>query len=107
MASRMIEPVVRRPSLPLTAVDEAELVRLRESEDHRRALAMLVPGGPSPVEQVTEAVLLHAVFEAGLAAVRSRAEEEGYRQLADDYADQGSTRRRMSRRRTPAWADQT
>lgn len=106
MAARMTEPVVRRPSLPLTALDEAELALLRESDDHRRALAMLVPGGPSPVEQVTEAVLLHAIFEAGLAAVRSRAEDEGYRQLADGYAADGAARRQMSRRRAPRWADE-
>lgn len=49
---------------------------LRESQDHRRALALLAPSGPSPVEQVTEAVLLHAIFEAGLAAVRAQAEDE-------------------------------
>lgn len=105
MASRMSEPVVRRPSLPLAAVDEAELALLRESETHRRALALLAPTGPSPVEQVTEAVLLHAIFEAGLAAVRAQAEDEGYRQLAAD-AEPQSARRRMSRRRRPAWADE-
>lgn len=106
MNSRMSRPVVRRPNLPLTAQDESDLALLRSSPAYRQALAQLSPSGLSPVEQVSEAVLLHAVFEAGLAAVRASAEEDGYAQLAVDYAEQAGSRRRMSRRRTPAWANE-
>lgn len=39
MASRMHHTVVRRPSLPLTAADEADLTQLKESLAYRQALA--------------------------------------------------------------------
>ncbi len=99
----MTRPVVRRPSLPLTAQDEADLALLRSKPAFRRALAQLSPSAPSPEEQVSEAVLLHAVFQAGLSVVLARAEDEGYAELATDYAEQAMPRRRMSRRRPPAW----
>jgi cytochrome c551/c552 len=44
--------------------------------------------------------------EAGLAAVRAIAEADGYEQVAAQYAGQAEARRRMSRRRAPAWADE-
>ena len=106
MSSRMTQPVVRRPNLPLTAQDESDLALLRSSPAFRQALADLSPSGLSPVEQVSEAVLLHAVFEAGIAAIRASAEDEGYAQMAAGYAEQAESRRRMSRRRSPAWADE-
>jgi hypothetical protein len=106
MGNRMSQAVVRRPSVPLTARDEAELTLLRTSPTFRRALEHLAPSGPSAVESVSEAVLLHAVLEAGLAAVRAIAEADGYEQIAAQYAGQTEARRRMSRRRAPAWADE-
>ena len=102
MASRMNQTVVRRPSLPLTAADEADLAHLKDSLPYQQALARL-SGHDLPEGDVTESVLLHAVFEAGLTAVRHLAESDGYAQLASDAADE-STRRRLSRRRRPAWA---
>lgn len=96
--------VVRRPSLPLTAQDESDLALLRSSPPYRRALAQLSPSAPSPVEQVSESVLLHAVFQAGLCVVLANAEDEGYAELASQNAEPSAPRRRMSRRRPPAWA---
>ena len=104
MARRLDQAVVRRPSLPLTAADEAQLEVLRETASHRKALAQLSRQDFPDGRDVRESVLLHAVFEAGLAAVRQLAEAEGYEQLASEYAADDPTRRRLSRRRRPTWA---
>ena len=106
MASRMSQTVVRRPSLPLTAADEADLALLKHTSTYQRALARLSSQDIPDGTEVTESVLLHAVFEAGLAAVRQLAEAEGYEQLASDSAAEDATRRRLSRRRRPVWADE-
>ncbi|MSW83029.1 MAG: hypothetical protein F2840_18045 [Actinobacteria bacterium] len=106
MSNRMTQAVVRRPSVPLTAKDEAELALLRTSPTFRKALEHLAPTGPSAVEAVSEAVLLHSVLEAGLAAIRAMAEADGYAEIAVQYAGQAEQRRRMSRRRTPTWIDE-
>ena len=106
MSNRMTQAVVRRPSVPLTAKDEAELTLLRTSPTFRKALAHLAPSGPSALETVSEAVLLHSVLEAGLAAIRAMAEADGYAEMAAQYAGQAEERRRMSRRRTPTWIDE-
>ena len=106
MSTRMSHRVVRRPNVPLTARDETDLALLRASPAFRRALERLCPNGPSADADVGEAMLLHAVLEAGLAAIRMSAEEEGYEQLAVDYAEDAGARRRMSRRRLPAWTDE-
>ena len=103
----MSQRVVRRPNVPLTAKDEADLTLLRTSPVFRRALERLSATGPSADEEVGEAVLLHAVLAAGLAAIRTNAEEEGYEQLATEYAESSAARRRVSRRRAPAWADES
>ena len=100
----MSEPVVRRPNVPLTAQDEADLDLLRSSAAHREALAALSTSA-SPVEQqLSEALLLHSVLAAGFEAIRRSVEESGYRQLAVEYAAQHEERRTMARRRPPAWA---
>lgn len=104
MSTRMSEPVVRRPNLPLTLRDEAGLAQLRGSPEFRRALQRLAPSQPDADAALAEAVLLHAIFEAGLAAVRAAAEEDGYRQLGEQYAAQHQERRRVARRRMPGWA---
>ena len=103
----MTQPVVRRPNLPLTAKDEADLTLVRTSVSFRRALAQLASSAPSIDGELGEAVLLHAVFEAGIAAVRKSAEDEGYAQLAAEYAEHAEARRGMSRRRLPMWADES
>ena len=106
MARRMSLPVVRRPSVPLTATDEEELQALRVSPDMRRALGEIAPMHPALEEDVSEGVLLHAVLQAGFAALRVRIESDGYAALAEEYASASDTRRRMSRRRKPGWADE-
>lgn len=106
MARRMSLPVVRRPSVPLTATDEEELQALRVSPDMRRALGEIAPMHPALEEDVSEGVLLHAVLQAGFAALRVRIESDGYAALAEEYATVSATRRRMSRRRKPGWADE-
>ena len=107
MSVRMSESVVRRPNVPLTAQDEADLELLRSSAAHREALAALSPSA-SPVEQqLSEALLLHLVLAAGFEAIRRSVEEAGYRQLAVDYSAHEVERRTMARRRPPAWAQET
>ena len=107
MTQRMSQPIVRRPSLPLTSQDEADLTLLRESPAHLRALADLAPSTPVQEGDVRESVLLHAVFEAGLSVVRKAAEEEGYEQLAAEYRAIADERRSLSRRRQPAWSGES
>lgn len=106
MATRLNQPVVRRPSLPLTAQDEADLDVLRDSPAHRRALSQLSPAAPDAATDLTEGALLHAVLQAGIAAIRAHAEAEGYQQLAAQYAADTQRRRATARRRRPVWADE-
>lgn len=107
MASRVKQPVVRRPSLPLTDADEADLELLRSSAAHRSALARLSPAAPAENEDLTEGALLHAILQAGIAAVRTAAETQGYQQLAAEYASRAHQRRATARRKAPVWADET
>lgn len=106
MARRMSLPVVRRPSVPLTASDEEQLQALRVSPDLRRALGEIAPMHPALEGEVSEGVLLHAVLQAGFTALKIRLESDGYAALAEEYAASSDTRRRMSRRRKPGWADE-
>ena len=107
MSIRMAEPVVRRPNVPLTAQDEADLELLRTSRAHREALAAL-SSSDSPIEaRLSEALLLHLVLAAGFAQIRRLVEEDGYRQLAEDYAADAADRRAVARRRPPAWAQES
>lgn len=102
----MSAPAVRRPNVPLTAQDEADLALLRSSTAHLQALARLTPGF-SPVEQqLSEALLLHCVLAAGFEALRRSVEAAGYEELGAQYAEQGEQRRRIARRRSPAWAQE-
>lgn len=103
--ARFRDAVVRRPSLPLTEQDEHELVRLRESSLHREALARL-SGVPQVTSEVSESALLHAVFEAGLVAVRQASEDAGYAQLAVEVEIEGKSHRAAARRRRPSWANE-
>lgn len=105
MATKMSQPVVRRPNLPLTAQDQADLEAIRDSPVFRRALEDLAPSAPSRDDDIGESVLLHAVFEAGLLAIRRSAQEEGYAELAQGYAAVDQQWRSIARRRRPAWAD--
>lgn len=101
MTSRLHQPTERRTPLPLTARDIEDLARLRAQTPEREALRDLadVP----LADEVSEALLIHAVFTAGLRAIREAAEARGYAQLAAQEEASGETadRRAISQRRPP------
>lgn len=91
-----------RKSLPLNARDLSDLSALRRSPAHRAVLADLA--GTPLSETSSEAAVLHAIWEAGVQAVRDRVEEAGYAALAaerDPIAGKA-----VARRRRPTWADE-
>jgi hypothetical protein len=103
MATRLNQPTERRTPLALTARDLADLERLREPGPERKALADLAESLPQG--EVSESLLVHAVFVAGLRAVREAAEELGYAQLAAQEAGSGeAAERRLIAGRRPPWA---
>jgi hypothetical protein len=106
MVSRLTEPAKTRKSLPLTEKDLADIARLREETPEREALSEMA--GVVVVESVAEAALLRMIFEAGLRAIRERAEEMAYASAAEDRLPGGEAdeNRRIARRRRPAWADE-
>jgi hypothetical protein len=103
VATRLNEPARVRKSLPLTERDLAELARLRQETPERQALFDLAG---VPVQDVTEAALLHLVFAEGLRAIREKAEEHAYTSAAADRHATGEAAeiRRTARRRRPGWA---
>ncbi len=101
----MAGPTVRRPSLPLTEHDEQDLALLRESALHRNMLAELSALSAFP-KDVSEAVMLHAVFKIGLRTVREALEERGYAELAKAQADEEPNKYAMARRYRPTWANE-
>ena len=102
MAMRLNEPARERKALPLTARDLEDLDRLRSPGPERTALASL---SGSPLEgEVTESVLLHAIFTAGLRVVQEMAEASAYAQAATERRASGDEDRRIARRRRPSWA---
>jgi hypothetical protein len=106
LPSRLADPAKTRKSLPLSEQDLVDIARLREETPEREALSELV--GVVIVESVAEAALLRMIFEAGLRAIREKAEERGYASAAEDRragAEAGEARR-IARRRRPSWADE-
>ncbi len=106
MATRLKEPVKTRKSLPLTERDLADIARLRGETPEREALSELA--GVVVADSVAEAALLHMIFEAGLRAIRDRAEERAYASAAADRVASGEADevRRIARRRRPAWVSE-
>jgi hypothetical protein len=104
MARRMDEAAQDRKPLPLTRRDLEDLDRLREPGPERTALAAL--SGTLLEGKVTESVLLHAVFAAGLRIVREEAEAGAYADAADERRTAEPEARRIARRRRPTWADE-
>ncbi|MGI8522088.1 MAG: hypothetical protein ACR2K3_02090 [Nocardioides sp.] len=90
-----------RKSLPLSARDLHDLATLRGSTAHRVVLSDLA--GEIVTEASSDAAVLHAVWEAGIKAVRDRIEVEGYAEIAEGRDVQ--TARAAARRRRPSWAD--
>jgi hypothetical protein len=106
MTTRIQAPVVRRTSLPLTAQNERDLSKVRESSAYQMALEQL-----SDIKiiklKMSEAALLNAIFEAGIPAVRQKAELAGYAEIAAAQSESElSQQRSESRRRRPHWADE-
>ncbi len=103
MPSRLNQATERRAPLPLTARDLADLARLRMPGPEREALSDLADA--LLADEVSEALLIHAVFVAGLRAVREAAEERGYAELAaqEEASGEAAERRLLSDRR-PSWA---
>lgn len=104
--SRLVDPAKTRKSLPLSEQDLVDIARLRAETPEREALSELA--GVDIVESVAEAALLRLIFEAGLRAIREKAEERGYASAAEDRRARGETdeARRIARRRRPSWADE-
>jgi hypothetical protein len=101
--ARFTEPATTRKSLPLTEKDLADIARLRAETPEREALSEMA--GIVIAESVAEAALLRMIFEAGLRAIREKAEESAYASAAEDRLASGEADeiRRIARRRRPAW----
>lgn len=82
----------------LNARDLRELAALHASAVYRAVLADLV--GVQLSETSSEAEVLHAVWVAGLQAVRAQVEDVGYAEMAAERV------RGARRRRRPVWADE-
>lgn len=94
-----------RKSLPLTAADVRDLAFMRRSREYRLALQEMTGTDIDP--DASEASYLHAVLEAGLKALRERAEEAGYAAMAAAQQEDTTARRqRVARRRVPDWANE-
>lgn len=94
-----------RKSLPLTAADVRDLAFMRQSTEYRRVLQEMT--GTDIDADASEASYLHAVLEAGLKALRERAEEAGYAAMAAARQEDTTARRqRVARRRVPDWANE-
>lgn len=91
-----------RKSLPLSTRDLSALSALRRSPVHRAVLADLA--GTPLSETSSEAAVLHAIWEAGVQAVRERVEEAGYAEMAADRDP--DVHKAVARRRRPTWADE-
>lgn len=97
----MLSSSTQRKSLPLSDRDLRDLDKLRGSDAHRAALARYT--STTVTETSSEAAILHAIFEAGMRAVREQVEEQGYAQMA---AERDYDQRAVARRRRPSWADE-
>lgn len=106
MTTRIQAPVVRRTSLPLTEQNERDLSKVRESSSYQMALEQLSGTKIFEVE-ISTAALLHAIFEAGIAAVRQEAELAGYTEIASSQSEvELKQHRSESRRRRPSWTEE-
>ena len=104
MTTRITSPVQRRTSLPLTERNESDISTLLESSAYQRALEQL--SGTKIIDQeISTSALLHAVFEAGMSAVKASAEMEGYSQIAEGISKANPHQQRKdARRRSPTWS---
>lgn len=105
MSQKLNQATERRAPLPLTARDIEDLAKLRKPSPEREALSDLAD--VSLADEVSEALLIHAVFTVGLRAIWETAEAHGYAQLAaqKEASGQAADRQAISDRRAP-WADE-
>ena len=96
-----------RKSLPLTARDLRDLSLLSGSSVHRTALFALADLEVLGTQNVSEAQLLHTLFEVGLRAVAERVEEESYAAEAAARGAEDAARRRSARRPRPERAEES
>lgn len=106
MAARFASPVVRRGQVPLTQQDIEALQEVLSQPSEREFLAShnLVPSAG----EVSESVVLHALVEVGIKAVRDARDAAGYALLAADPEYQKhvtNIRSRRALRRRPRHAD--
>lgn len=102
--TRLNQPTARRTPLPLTERDLEDLQKLREPSPEREALNRLAD---TPLaDEVSESLLVHAVFLAGLRAIREAAEERAYAEAASDRWESAEEDFQFARRRRPSWADE-
>ncbi len=106
MAVRFSSPVVRRGQVPLTQEDLEALQEVVSQPTEREFLAAhdLLPAAGD----VSESVILHALVEVGIKAVREARDAAGYALLAADPEYQehvSNTRSRRALRRRPRHAD--
>jgi hypothetical protein len=94
MVTTRMTQVERRASLPLSPRDVADLARLRDLPI-REELDL-------PEGEISEAVLLHAIFTAGLQAIEAMIQERAYAELADQYRKTAEGAERRAARRAPA-----
>lgn len=78
---------------------------IRESAIHRNMLAEL-SSTEEFAKDVSEAVMLHAVFEIGLRTVREALEERGYAELAQQQGEEEPNKYAAARRHRPTWANE-
>ncbi len=103
MNARMSERAVKRPPLPLTERDLADLNKLRGEPPVWAALWHLARQ-EAPTGEVTESVVIHAIFTVGLRAIQEEAEAASYAAEAEDRRGEDAERRATARRRRPGWA---
>lgn len=106
MAVRFSSPVVRRGQVPLTREDIEALHEVVSQPTQREFLAGhdLLPA----TGDVSESVVLHALVEVGIKAVREARDSAGYALLAADPEYQkhvSNARSRRALRRRPRHAD--
>lgn len=98
----MSDRTVKRPPLPLTERDLADLNKLRGEPPAWNALWRLARQ-EAPTGEVTESVVIHAIFMVGLRAIKEAAEAASYAADAEGRRAEDAGRRAIARRRRPGW----
>ena len=80
-----------------------DLAKVRDSAAYHCALAALTGSDIDP-STTSEAAAIHAIFTAGLLALRDEVERQGYAQMAQERQPEATERRALARRRPPSWA---